>query len=70
MVYEALGFLSSKHYWPLVIVRLFSLLTQSIFFFNHLLTGKSKTLSITFAFALSRSIIIIKVSKTSIVAQL
>jgi hypothetical protein len=61
-------FHTSNRYWPLLIVQLSSLLTQLIYFPNQLVTGKSNTLAITFA--LSRSTINTKVSKTSDIAHL
>jgi hypothetical protein len=43
-------FHTSNYHWPLLIVRLSSLLIQSILFSKHLMTGKSKILHNTFAF--------------------
>jgi hypothetical protein len=49
--------LSRKHHWPLLIVQLFSLLIQSMYFSNHLLTNKQKSYILPLPWALQQFIL-------------
>jgi hypothetical protein len=52
MLFLALRISSRRHNWPLLVVRLSSLLILTIFFSKHLLIGKSKNLSFTFVLSI------------------